>query len=397
MFKGIKRRRKLDKSIILLIMILLLILATAIFGFLQLRTDPFTESLKSGRATAFLFAFSGDRDYRFFEVFFYHPQTHKGAIFFLPANVGSIIESMKRIDRIDVLYHPGDLGLLKKKIEALTGLAIPFVVDLREGDLKALVDLLGGLEVFIPNPVEVEFQERKILLPSGSTVLDGEKTVDFISFHDPLESELDWVGREQKLLQALLKSIGERSDFLLNGQAFKYLQKHFPSNLRSRAMRTFVLEMKKLDSERIIYQRVLGSKRTVDKQELLFPHFDGELLKETVVQTQETVASPENKNKEESTAALEILNGTKVSGLARRAANVFQSFGYDIVAVSNADQSEHAKTVVLDRKGKPELAQRVADLIKCGRVYSRMDEKVDLAIDVTVILGTDFDGRYCKE
>jgi hypothetical protein len=30
-------------------------------------------------------------------------------------------------------------------------------------------------------------------------------------------------------------------------------------------------------------------------------------------------------------------------------------------------------------------------------VYSRLEETGDMTVDVTIILGTDFDGRYCKE
>jgi hypothetical protein len=134
----------------------------------------------------------------------------------------------------------------------------------------------------------------------------------------------------------------------------------------------------------------------VDGKELLFPHFEGQLLKEIVKQTGETIASAEPGLEEELTVALEILNGTSVPGLARRAASVFQSFGYEIVSLGNADSADYLNTVVLDRKGRLEAAQKAAELIRCQRVYSRLSEGGDMAIDVTVILGKDFDGRYCK-
>ncbi len=392
-----KRKRKWDKSIILLIFIVVIVIATFIFGYFYLRTDAFAETLKMGSTVTVLFTISGDQDYRFFELFMYNPKSHKGGITFIPGNVGSIIESLKRVDRIDVLYRPGNLLPLKSKIEEITGLDIPFVVDLSEKDVKDLVDLLGGLELFIPNPVDSVYRERKILLPSGSIILDGDKMKDFISYQDSLESEMDWVGRKQKFLQALLKRIGERSSFLLHKRTFNHVKRIIHSNLSSRALRSFIIEMEDLDSERLIFQRVLGSKRIVDKQELLFPHFDGELLKETLKQTQETIASLETTPEEELIISMEILNGTSVNGLARRGANVLRSFGYEVVSIGNADNDEYLKTVVLDRKGRLECAKRVADLIKCSRVYTRLDEEIDFSIDVTLILGKDFDGRYCKD
>jgi hypothetical protein len=207
---------------------------------------------------------------------------------------------------------------------------------------------------------------------------------------------MDSVGRRQRFLQALLKRMGE-SDILLSESGFAVLRDRVATNLNTRALRAFVGELRRMDADKLIFQRVLGSSRVVDGKELIFPHFEGQLLKEIMKQTLETLASQEPLVDEDMTVSVEVQNGTNVTGLARRAANVFQSFGYEIVAVSNADNQEYLKTVILDRKGRIEAAERIAELIRCERVYTRLEEEADLAIDVTVILGKDFDGRYCKK
>jgi len=392
----VRRKRKWDKSILLLILIVLVVAAAGIFGYFQLRTDLFTEKLKSGEPVAVLFCLSGDQEYGFFELLLYHPDTSRGAILYIPGNVGMIIESLKKVDRIDALYDRGNLDPLIDKVEELVAIDIPFFIDLRDSELRNQVDLLGGLELFIPNPVDTTFAGRRILLPSGSVVLDGDKIRDFISYEEEMENEVDSVGRKQRFLQALLRSIAE-SDLLEEKSAYSVFRENMDTNLSPRALSSFVLELKNLNYEKIVFQRVLGSSRIVDGKELLFPHFDGQLLKEIVKQTVETISSQEPFSEDELTVAIEVLNGTSVGGLARRAANVFQSFGYDVVSVANADNPDYQKTVVLDRKGRLEVAQRVADLIRCQRVYSRLEETGDMTLDVTVILGTDFDGRYCKE
>jgi anionic cell wall polymer biosynthesis LytR-Cps2A-Psr (LCP) family protein len=391
----LRRKRKWDKSLVVLGLIIAVVLASLVIGYLLLRTDLLSESLKKDRPLCFLFAVDGDREYRFFEVLQYHPRTHRGAVLFLPGNVGLIIESLKKVDRMDALYRYGSIGALKTKVEQITGLQIPFYFELREQDVVSLVDLLGGLELFIPNPVESMVGERRVLLPSGSVVLDGDKIRDFIAYEDPLEPDTDSVGRKQKFLQSLLKTLGE-SDLVLEPGPFAALCRLVSTNLSPDSLAALVRELSKLESEKLIFQRVLGSLRTVDGKELLFPHFEGQLLKEIVKQTGETIASAEPGAEEELTVALEILNGTSVAGLAKRAASVFQSFGYEIVALGNADNADYLNTVVLDRKGRLEAAQKAAELIRCQRVYSRLAEGGDLTIDVTLILGKDFDGRYCK-
>jgi anionic cell wall polymer biosynthesis LytR-Cps2A-Psr (LCP) family protein len=391
-----RRKRKWDKSILLLILIVLVVGTAGVFGYLQLRTDLFTEKLKSGEPVAVLFCLGGDQEYGFFELLLYHPDTNRGAIVYIPGNVGLIIESLKKVDRIEALYERGNLDLLIDKVEQLVDMDIPFFIDLQDSELRNQVDLLGGLELFIPNPVDSTSGGVRVLLPSGSVTLDGDKIHDFISYKDEMENEVDSVGRKQRFLQALLKGIAD-SELLERKSAFSVFRNNMDTNMSPRALGSFVLEMKKLNHEKIVFQRVLGSPRIVDGKELLFPHFEGQLLKEIVKQTVETISSQEPFSEEELTVAIEVLNGTSVGGLARRAANVFQSYGYEVISVANADNADYQKTVVLDRKGRLEIAQRIANLIRCQRVYSRLEETIDMSIDVTIILGTDFDGRYCKE
>jgi anionic cell wall polymer biosynthesis LytR-Cps2A-Psr (LCP) family protein len=374
----------------------MVVAAAGVFGYFQLRTDPFTEKLKSGEPLALLFCVGGDQEYGFFEVLLYQPETHRGAILFIPGNVGMIIESLNKVDRIDALYDRGNLKPLIEKVEELTAIDIPFYIDLQDGEVRNLVDLLGGVELFIPNPVDTEYGGRRIFLPSGSVVLDGDKIREFIAYEEEMENEVDSVGRKQRFLQSLLQSISE-SDLLEQKSALSLLRANMNTNLSSRALSSFLTELRELNYDKLVFQRVLGSYRIVDGKELLFPHFDGQLLKEIVKQTIETISSQDPFAEDELTVAIEVLNGTNVGGLARRAANVFQSFGYDVVSVANADNQDYQKTVVLDRKGRLEVAQRVAELIRCQRVYSRLEETGDMTIDVTIILGTDFDGRYCKE
>jgi len=392
----LRRKRKWDKSIFLLVLIVIVILSAGVFGYLQLRTDLFTEMLKRGDPVAVLFCLRGDQEYRFFEILLYDPDTNRAAIVYIPGNVGMIIESLKKVDRIDVLYNRGDIDPLIAKIEELVAIDIPFYIDLQDREVRNQVDLLGGLDLFIPNPVDTTVEGRRVLLPSGSVVLDGDKIRDFISYREETENDVDGAGRKQRFLQSLLKKISE-SDLLTKKNAFVTFRRNMSTNLSPRALSSFIAETRKLEIEKIIFQRVLGSTRVVDGKELLFPHFDGQLLKEIVKQTEDSISSQEPFAEEELTVAIEVLNGTSVGGLARRAANVFQSFGYDVVPVANADNSDYQKTVVLDRKGRIAAAERIAELIRCQRVYSRLEEDGDLSIDVTIILGTDFDGRYCKE
>jgi len=415
-----RRSRKADRSVILLVLIVLVIAATAVYASVQLRVDRITDALKKKQPVNTLIILSEGEKALFFEVFLYNPETRKGTLYYVPANLGEVIEGLRKVDGIDALYHRGSPAALQKTIEGLLGVPLHCVLDIALSDAGKLVDLVGGLDLFIPNPVDITpapeapfvpapeahfvpapeapfaRDGRRILLPSGSVTLDGDKAVDFLSYEDPLETEVDRVGRRQKFVQSLLKSLGEERQLLAQRGPFRLVRALVRTNIPPRALAALLAELARYDSERVIQARVLGATRTVDGRDLLFPHQEGELLLEAVRQAVAANASNEFIPAEDLSVTVQVLNGTATPGLANRAREVFQSYDIEVLAPNNADNDQYQSTVVYDRKGRIEDARRVAELIRCARVSTQLDPQGDQAVDVTVILGKDFDGRYCK-
>ena len=80
---------------------------------------------------------------------------------------------------------------------------------------------------------------------------------------------------------------------------------------------------------------------------------------------------------------------------------MFESFGYKVVAVANADHNEYERTVVLGRRGGQEQVRRVAAVVGCADDLAQAADLGDSSlsqssVDVTVILGRDFNGRSCQ-
>jgi len=83
---------------------------------------------------------------------------------------------------------------------------------------------------------------------------------------------------------------------------------------------------------------------------------------------------------------VEVLNGTRTRGLARRATIYLRDRGFDVVG-SGTESEPRSTTVVYDRSAHPEWARLVARAINAP-VVSRPDSSRYL--DVTVILGADW-------
>jgi hypothetical protein len=83
---------------------------------------------------------------------------------------------------------------------------------------------------------------------------------------------------------------------------------------------------------------------------------------------------------------VEVLNATKVRGLARKATFFLRDRGFDVVAVGTASQ-ESESSLVIDRSNHPQWAQLVGKAMK-AKVASRPDSTRYL--DVTVLVGADW-------
>ena len=81
---------------------------------------------------------------------------------------------------------------------------------------------------------------------------------------------------------------------------------------------------------------------------------------------------------------VQVLNGTKVRGLARRATLLLRDRGFDVVETGTINDARDT-TLVLDVSGHPDWANRVAKLFPPSRVQARPDSSRYL--DVVVVLG----------
>jgi hypothetical protein len=83
---------------------------------------------------------------------------------------------------------------------------------------------------------------------------------------------------------------------------------------------------------------------------------------------------------------VEVFNGTKTKGLARRATQFLRDRGFDVVG-SGTNTEQRATTVVYDRSGHPDWAARVGRAMSAPVVTQRDSSRY---LDVTVILGANW-------
>jgi len=337
----------------------------------------------------------------------YYPATKRAAVFDIPGSLGLIIQRINRVDRIDTVYDPRKITPYLNEIEKLLGIEISFSIVITLENLGKITDLIEGVELFIPSPVD-EYQNGHILFPSGVTNLDGDKAKAYITYELPEESSELANFRRQRFFMGFIKRLGEQNSYLKNPQVAQLLQSLFTTNVNQRNRTMLFDEFAGIDTERVSIQSVGGNIREVSGQRLIFPHWDGSLIKEIVRQTLGSLVRPVESSQGDRVFTVEVLNGTAANGLAGRTAELFRGFGYDVISIGNADRSDYTKTLIIDRSGLDNMAKTFGQVIRCTNIQidTPAPESSDITLesqnfeykaDFTIIIGKDFNGRYVTE
>lgn len=391
-------RKIMNATTVFLILIVLAIAVTGGILYAQLRTDSVSAILAEEQAMRALLV-AHDEDGPFLSVLlFFDNRTGRAAVLDIPASVGAVLRPLGRVDGIGAIFDARDPGEYRRQVESLTGVSIPLVFLLDTSQLVDFIDLLGGMDLFIISDYRDPDGADPMLLPSGSTRLDGEKSVQYLK--EQLRSDVDaeQAGRRQTFVQALLREIKANAAFLGHRDVAPVRDRLISTETESRGVTAFFTALGRIDPDRLVRRRIQGTVRRVEvagvPRDLLFPHFEGQWLKQSVQQIQQTLADRSEDEGLEMLVSLEILNGTSRTGLARRTSELFENFGFQVLNVGNAESSSVDHTLIIDRRGIGDLAERVAAVIDGRRVLTEI--RPDSDVDITIILGGDFDGTRVR-
>lgn len=392
------------KGLLFLLIIIFILSAVTIVMIFSLSTDPVEENVKNDQVITILFFMEDNKKLLSTDMFIYYPVSRRGSLIDIPLNTGAIYASLGRVDGIAAVYAEKGIDAYKREIEKLTGTSIPFYLGVTKEDFMQITDYLGGMDVFIPAPVDVSSDDgSRYLLPSGAVTLDGDKVDSYLTYKLPEETDTDVSERRQSVMLAFISALSGKMKGLLTKNYFDAFGGKFKSNIDSKSIYKLLSVISGVDSETITTQTVTGSKRLVDGKMLLFPYYDGQLIKDVVKQATNAIVNY-NGTTNNRIYVLEIQNGTTTQGLAHNTAALLQSAGYDVLSTLNADKNDYQHTKIIDHIGNPEVVKSLGDFINCTNIQNEdaaassadiMDSSND-NVDFTLILGKDFDGRYVR-
>ncbi|MDR1095805.1 MAG: LCP family protein [Spirochaetaceae bacterium] len=378
-------------------------------SFFLVRNATLDDSLSGDRMVSTLFIIENNGKPLGSYVFFCYPNTRRGSLFDIPQNVGLIIRALNRVGRIDAIYDSARPEEYRREIEQLFGISLPYWMVINMDGLRSLVDLLDGIEINIPETIADFTQTPPVLLPAGRVVLDGDKAQSYLNYNvfDD-DAEQIWAKREGFFL-GLIRRIGEKRAVLAN----KDIQKYFYASLKT-SMSPYTVDrlfetLSGIDTDRVTAQTIEGNYREVSGERLLIPYYNGDLIKDIVRETLLRLSLVAESVSGDRVLTVEILNGTSTAGLAGRTAELLRGFGYDVITIGNADNTEYGETLIIDRSGLDESGTQFAEIIRCNNIRTEapktntgdgigiLESNMSYEADFTLILGWDFNGRYANQ
>jgi len=392
-----RKKSNFDWVSALLILLAIGIIIGSIYFIFYFRESKVEEVLASGSPLSVVVVENNQEKSEAVFLAFYNPKTAKQAFIVIPQKTRLKVDYEDRpvYDTVENIYARGGITVLRKTIEKLTGTGFPYYAVLDLNDIEKLVDLLEGLKIIVPNSINYRDTEHGIFIqiPGGTRTLDGAKIKELLTYkygEDGLRAQVE---NHRIFVEALLDRTDDIDTLFQRSRVVGIFIRDVETNFNKKDLTVLIREMKKLNSSRVSFYKMYGKDVTIKGEQFITPVENGKWLRERI-ETVKKFLNDEGPAPIGDEIKMEILNGSENPGQAQSLRNYFLEYGFNVVHYGNALRNDYEHTIVIDRIGRPSLAKRIADIINCREVYTRIDKT--LLVDVTIIIGNDFEGKYVR-
>ena len=303
-------------------------------------------------------------------------------------------------NKLNAAYSFGGPRLTIATVEKATGIRIDHYVEINVLGFAKMVDALGGVDVCLPKPANDK--KSGLHLPAGHSHVGGVQGLAFVRARYTLGdgSDLGRIKRQQQFLGAMLRKALSLGILLDPGKLDTFLNAalaavHVDRDLTVGDLRTLALTMRHLDPKHVTFATVPladtnyhpgGVGSTV--------LWDGGLaagLFNAVNHDRPITAATFKRKKPTvppSQVSVQVLNGTRSSGLAGRVGAALQAEGFRVGTPGNADNHDYGRTVI--RYAPAEAA--AAQTVKAAFADATLQQDPTAGTSVVVVLGSSYAG-----
>ncbi|MFB2937621.1 LCP family protein [Aerosakkonemataceae cyanobacterium BLCC-F154] len=299
------------------------------------------------------------------------------------------------IEKVNQANVDGGAALAAEVVsDTLDGVKIDRYVRVTTEAFRQLVDLVGGVEVFVPKKMHYKdvTQGLEINLEPGLQTLNGEQAEQFARFRQDENGDIGRVQRQQLLLKALRQRLINPGILPRLPQIISVMQNYVDTNINWEemlALANFGMNLEKTDIKMVMLPGRFSETGEFDgrsywvvdegKRDRVMQDFFGVEVKEIAKETD---------NNSETSIRIAIQNASGQPNMSSRAARYLRKLGFrNIYLVRDWPETER-NTQIIVQKGDIKAAEKFQSTLGIGKIESASIG--DIESDLTLRLGEDW-------
>ncbi|MFB6345167.1 MAG: LCP family protein [bacterium] len=345
-------------------------------------TSELLQRVNDRERIQFLFTHEKNNELKLVYLISYESISGRFAAIYLPPETKILSPNWGGLFSLRKLHRRFDDPVeLKRELEASLDLNVPYWIETNQGDLRKIVDFLGGVEINFPNQPRTGADASS---QSNRRWMDGVQVQNYANSAYKKYRAQGRRFRHKTFFLGLVNWTKKHSHISRDPRSRNFLSRVLNTNLSESDFLTIAHLMDKLKPNKVKFPgtdhllKRSGGGVSLDEKPLknMLPKPLKKIIEES---------------KPQDVIEVQVLNGAGVSGLAGTVRDKLQpNPRIDVVEVGNADRYDYETTRIIDRSNNPKSAAYIKDLLKAGSVESNPSKK--LLVDVTIILGKDLKG-----
>ena len=276
--------------------------------------------------------------------------------------------------------------------DVLNGIAIDRYVRVDTEAFRELVDLLGGVEVYVPEAMSYvdKTQKLTINLAAGLQTLNGNQAEQFARFRHDAYGDIGRVQRQQTLLKALLKRVTNPAVIPRLPGLVSAMQKYIDTNLSLEEMLALTGAGRKLSQGNFKMVMLPGRFSTPTEFNasywIMNPEGRDRVMQQyfNIDPSAATTAQARSAND----LRIAIQNASSKTDAADQLRRYLIKRGFSNVYLGSDWSEKQSQTQIIAQQGDLSNAETLKGLLGMGRVEA--DSTGDLESDLTIRLGDDW-------
>jgi polyisoprenyl-teichoic acid--peptidoglycan teichoic acid transferase len=286
----------------------------------------------------------------------------------------------------------GGPGLVRDVLSnTLNGIEADRYVRVSTVAFRELVDLLGGVDVYVPQKMQYtdKTQKLNIDLEVGLQRLTGDQAEQFARFRNDGNGDIGRVQRQQALIKALRSRLSNPLMLARAPGIVRAMQKYIDTNLSSEELLALVSFGLRLDQKNfkmvLLPGRFSGAREFNASYWILDPAGRDRVLRD-YFDVDMTEGEPESPVSTSLRIAIQNASGQPSAG--NQFTKYLASQGYDNLYTLPDWDEQQQQTQIIVQKGDLQAAQAIKSVLGVGAVEAASTG--DLESDITIRIGEDW-------